>query len=72
MIELPKWVYKVLSTYGNVALPNECKTMNRKELIKHLTKMVGFKVKIREVKFVDYKVKSSDVETTYLIAEENL
>jgi hypothetical protein len=67
-IVLPSWVYRNLTKFRNVALPNSCNKLDRDELIKHLSKEVGFKVKLRDAIYKDYKDKKIN-EYPYLIAE---
>lgn len=67
-IALPSWVYRLLTKFGNVALPNSCNKLDRKQLQKHLSEKVGFAVNIREATYKDYKDKKI-IEYPYLIAE---
>ena len=70
--EIPKWVYAVLEKNKNVALPNVCMSMNRQSLKRHLEKVVGFKLKIREceIKSCDTRFLQRRIKIhPYLVAE---
>lgn len=72
-IMLPEWVYKVLRTRKNVALPNACNDLDPKSLKKHLETKIGEKIKLRKaIHLCEYRLsngRKESVEKTYLIAE---
>ena len=73
-IVLPKWVYKNLDKFGNCALPNVCNEMNKRDLEKHLSKVMGVKVEVRVAHFKDekndYAPLKKETINDYLVAEE--
>lgn len=74
-IMLPDYVYRNLIKFRNCALPNKCLEMNKQSLERHLSKKVGFEIKIRkayyETEMTDYtRGRKTKGKKPCLIAEE--